>query len=856
MSAGRIVIDAILNKDGAEKGLSELQKSLSSSGDKMKETGKSLTKGITLPLLAAGGAGFKFALDQETAFAKVSTLLSGSEKEMNAYKDTIRNASSDMGVAFDEYAESVYGSISAGIDAGHAIDFVADNVKLARGGFTDTATAVDLTTTVMNAYGMEIEDTQRIHDVLINTQNKGKTTVDELASSMGKVIPTADAQNVSFEQLSSTYAILTARGIATSEAGTYTNAMLKELGKSGSDTDKILRDKTGKGFAELQAEGYTLTDTLGILDEHAKENNITFGDMFGSGEAATAAMTLMSDGGEGFVEVLASMDDAAGATEEAFNKMSETTSQKMTDAWVKIQNTLAQVMDLVLPLVADLADAIGDMVSKIADWFSSLDPFWQKFTLGALAIAAAIGPILVVLGMLVNAFATLLPIFVAVGKGIMFLVSVKGILILAVIALVVAIVIYWDEIKAFTIMIFTAIADFFIMIWDWIKEIWNISIEWLTEFIQSSWEWIQETTMAVFEAISEFFSMIWNAIVETVMAIIQPFIDGILNLWSHMSDGINQVMQGLKIFFTSIWEIIKNVFLGALLLIINLVTGNFTEMRSNATAIMENIRAAIRGVWEGIKTIFSGALAVVLGFVRGSFENMRSSISSLMTSIRSTISSIWSGIRTFFTTTLSNIVSSVRQRFSDMVNAVKERITSVKETITDGLNQALEFLRSINLFDIGKNIIQGLIDGISGMFGKVKEKISGITDMIPSTIKSILGIKSPSIVMRKEVMEEGVESGLLLGMEDTEKSVSQSASSLANSIIPDVGKPGIRSLSRSSERVGQAGPNNSKMEALLEKIAGSNQVVVLDSGALVGGTYNEYDRFGGNKTEVNERWGR
>ncbi|WP_330639366.1 phage tail tape measure protein, partial [Clostridioides difficile] len=115
-------------------------------------------------------------------------------------------------------------------------------------------------TTIQNAYGMSQKDMAHVSDVLIQTQNKGKLTVDELASSMGKIIPTAKSLNVSVEQLGAGYAILTAKGIASAEATTYMNAMYNELGKSGTKVDKILKKLTDKGFADLQKEGKSTAD--------------------------------------------------------------------------------------------------------------------------------------------------------------------------------------------------------------------------------------------------------------------------------------------------------------------------------------------------------------------------------------------------------------------------------------------------------------------------------------------------------------------------------------------------------------------------------------------------------------------
>ena len=111
----------------------------------------------------------------------------------------------------------------------------------------------------------EAEKVTDVSDMLIQTQNLGKTTVDELSSSMGKVIPTANSMNVGLDNLCASYSIMTAKGIATAESTTYINSMLNELGKSSTTVGGIIKDKTGMSFQECMASGMSLGDVLQIL---------------------------------------------------------------------------------------------------------------------------------------------------------------------------------------------------------------------------------------------------------------------------------------------------------------------------------------------------------------------------------------------------------------------------------------------------------------------------------------------------------------------------------------------------------------------------------------------------------------
>ena len=237
------------------KRISQEMETTAKVGEKFSKAGDLLTKGLTLPIVGVGAATTKMAVDFESSFAKVSTLLDSNVVDFAQYKNELLNASSETKVAVDEFSEAVYSSISAGVDQKEAIQFTTDAMKLAKGGFTDGAKAVDVLTTAINAYGLQASDATRVSDLLITTQNLGKTTVDELASSMGTVIPVANASNFSIEELSASYAQLTKNGVATAESGTYLKAMLSELSKSGSIADITLRELTGKGFADLKKEG-------------------------------------------------------------------------------------------------------------------------------------------------------------------------------------------------------------------------------------------------------------------------------------------------------------------------------------------------------------------------------------------------------------------------------------------------------------------------------------------------------------------------------------------------------------------------------------------------------------------------
>ena len=303
----------------------------------------------------------------ETSLAKVGTIADLGKLSIQKLGSQITDMSNTMGIAATDIAEATYQAISAGQDTANAVAFAGQAAKLAAAGFTSTTSAVDILTTALNAYGLSADQATHVSDVLLTTQNLGKTSVDELSSSMGKVIPLAAAYNVSVENLSSGLAVMTANGIATAEATTYTKSMLNELGDTGSSVGKILQQQTGKSFAQLSADGKSfaqlsadgksLGDVLQVLYDSVGDDGTAFAGLWSSVEAGTGALSLVSGGADKFNGVLGQMVDSAGATDTAYQTMTDTFQHSMESLQTTAEN-----------LSIDLFEAMEPGLKEAANW--------------------------------------------------------------------------------------------------------------------------------------------------------------------------------------------------------------------------------------------------------------------------------------------------------------------------------------------------------------------------------------------------------------------------------------------------------------------------------------------------------
>lgn len=378
------------NLDEAAEAARKASEEVEKFGDKSEETGKqseeSSKKGrdgikeLQGVLASAGIAatlneiknGFfdcsEAAAQFETSTAMVATIADTSQKSLSSISKEVRSYSNETGEAASDMAEATYQAISASINTADAAAFAGTATKLAVGGFTSATTAVDVLTTAINAYGLAASDATQLSDYLITTQNLGKTSVDQLAQSVGNVIPLASAYNVQMDNLSSAYAVLTANGIATAESGTYLKSMLNELGDTGSGVSEVLLNSTGKTFAQLMEQGYSLGDVMAMLGNAVDGDSTAFNALWNSTEAGIGALSLFNAGADKYNSVLESMRTSAGATEKAYSTMADTTDkskQRMENAF---NNLKISVGDVLNPALTQVYEGFTNVFAGMSDF--------------------------------------------------------------------------------------------------------------------------------------------------------------------------------------------------------------------------------------------------------------------------------------------------------------------------------------------------------------------------------------------------------------------------------------------------------------------------------------------------------
>ena len=709
-SVGAVALDIVMGKNTvsnvAKQAIQDVQKTFNDSsatiGNKASAVGTACKNiGASLaPVSIAAQAVIKGTADAamsfETAIAQVETIAGDASVKykgsMMDMSDAIMQLSSDTGIAAEDIALATYGAISAGVDTSKSVEFVATANALAVGGFTDMATSVDVLTTTLNAYGDKAGTAESISDKLITTQNLGKTTVNELASSMGKVIPSASAYGVSIDNLCASYVAMTKGGIATAEATTYMKSMLNELAKSGSTVGQILQEETGQSFGQLMASGMSLADVIDILGQSVGGDSEKFAQLWGSTEAGTGALSILNGGTADFNNILIAMGDSTGAASSAMDKMNDTSAHNMQIAMNDMKNAAIELGGAFAPVLSGLAS----VVSGVAKAFGSLPSPVQSVIASIIGVIAVISPLLIGIGSLITAIGQIAPIigvaksaFAAINA--VMLANPIGIVIVAITALVAGFIYLWNNCESFR--------NFWINLWENIKLVVSTAVQNVKNFLSGIVDFVRNN---------------WQALLTLL---VNPFAGAFALLYNNCAsfrNFINTFLNNLKTVITSVLTAVKSFVINA----------------------VNTIRNTVSNVLSSIKSAVSNGINNVYNTIRNGLNNAVNFIKGLASQAYSWGSDLIDGIARGIKNGISKITGAVK----DVANTIKSYLHfSVPDVgpLTDYESWMPDFIQGMAK-GIDDNKYR-LVDAVQSMAGDMKLTMP----MSAPMLKNVGGYNAP-----------------------------------------------------------------------------------------------------------------
>jgi TP901 family phage tail tape measure protein len=361
----------------------------------------SITGGILkmdAALIALGATFVGFSTNEAGKFAdatnEIYTLISATPAEFERFKGDILDYSRESVQSIEEINGAVYSAVSAGVKYTEALDLLRVSEKLAVAGKADlNATTVVLAST-LNAYGEGVDKARAYSDALFTTVKLGQTTLPELAQSLAQVTGIASSSGVPFETLTAAIADLTAKGLPTAQAVTGIKAALSNIIKPSVKAMEAAKE-LGVQFdvAALQSKGFE-----GLLQDVAKAtggNTDQMARFFGSVEGLNAVLALTKNAGQDFIDKLEQMRKAAGATEDAYGKMSNNFALINQNIANNVKATLVEVGERLLDEYGDIAKSVSSLFTQVGKGIDAgaFDPLFNMLERAAAEIAVTIAEV-------------------------------------------------------------------------------------------------------------------------------------------------------------------------------------------------------------------------------------------------------------------------------------------------------------------------------------------------------------------------------------------------------------------------------------------------------------------------------
>jgi TP901 family phage tail tape measure protein len=368
-------------------------------GRSVSKFGKSMTVGVTLPIVGVGVAATKMAMDFDESMTKIVSLVGLSRDQVQEMRGDVLRLAGETAKAPQELAEALFVVTSAGLRGADAISALEMSAKAGAAGLGETKDIARAVSGALNAYGTETLSAARATDIIVATARAGNFETSQFAASLGNVLPFAKQAQGSMEDVGGAVALLTRTNGDAAKSLTQVSALFGAFVSPTKQAQKILASiglTAGDVRDSIGQKG--LAATLQDLDKRLDGNREKMGDLLGRKEAQSAAFQILDADAASLAETFGVVTDSVDMTGEAFGVTSDTASFKMRAALTGIKTSLIELGEVIAPFVAQFADKI----KQLTDSFAALSPQTKQFIVQGLAIAAAIGPVLLIVGKLIT----------------------------------------------------------------------------------------------------------------------------------------------------------------------------------------------------------------------------------------------------------------------------------------------------------------------------------------------------------------------------------------------------------------------------------------------------------------------
>lgn len=684
--------------DTASKNIAtKIGNNLSSAGKSLTSAGSTLTKSVTVPIVGAGTAVVKLSSDFESAMSKVSAISGATGSDLDALNQKAQEMGAKTKFSATESAEAFTYMAMAGWKTEDMLQGIDGIMALAAADGLDLATTSDIVTDALTAFGLSASDSGHFADVLAKAASNANTNVTLLGESFKYAAPVAGALGYSAEDTAIALGLMANAGIKGSQGGTALRSSLSRLIKPTDDAAALM-EKYGLSMTNADGSMKSLGQVMDMLrnnmgDLTEAEQAQAAATLFGQ-EAMSGMLSIINASDKDYEKLTSAIYDADGAAQEMADTMLDNLGGQLTLLKSALEGLAIQFGEILLPYIKQFVTWLQNLTQKL----QNLTPEQKEQIVKWAAVAASIGPVLLVVGKLVTGIGGLIT---TLGKIPGAVSSISG----GMTKLV-------TGFKNIGEGITLAKAGFPGMAAQASKL--GAAIGGITAPVAA--------VIAIIAALVAAFATLWKTNEE--------FRNKMTSIWNEIKetiggfcDGIVERINSLGFDFQNITEVLWSIWKGFCDLLAPVFTGVFQYIADTIGVVLD----VILGIFDVFISIFKGDWEGAWEAVKGIFLSVWNYIKDWFTNILNTIGGVLDAVCGWFGTTWENTWNSIKQFFIDIwngiVNFFSNVISSIKMAVSNFITTIVNFFAQLptNIANFITNAYNSVVTWVSNMIAKARE---------------------------------------------------------------------------------------------------------------------------------------
>ena len=711
---------------------------LQSAGKSMTSAGSTLTKTVTTPVLGLGTAAVKVTSDFESAMSKVSAISGATGGDLDALNKKAQEMGAKTKFSATESAEAFTYMAMAGWKTEDMLSGIDGIMSLAAADGLDLATTSDIVTDALTAFGLSASDSGHFADVLAKASSNANTNVSMLGESFKYAAPVAGALGYSAEDTAIALGLMANAGIKGSQGGTALRGSLTRLIKP-TDEAAVLMEQYGLSMTNADGSMKSLGEVMNMLRDklggltEAEQAQVA-AQIFGQ-EAMSGMLAIINASDSDYAKLTDAIYDADGAAQQMADTMLDNLSGQLTLLKSALEGLAIQFGEILMPYIKQFVTWLQNLTQRLQE----LTPEQKEQVVKWAAIAAAIGPVLMVLGKLTTSVGSIITTFSKIPGA---LVKAKSAFtavsaaIGGISAPVVAVVAVIGVLIAAFANLWKTNEEFrnkMTAIWDGIKSKFEsfaqgivdrlnalgFDFENFGEVVKAIWDGFCSLLAPIFEGVFNQVSVILGSVLDALTGIFDVFIGIFTGNW-------DQAWQGVKEIFGAVWDLIKGTFESWTIAFKGIADTVLGWFGTTWDETWSNIKQFFVDTWNGITTFFSNVINAIKTAVSNFITTIINFFAQLPTNIANFITNAYNSVVTW----VSNMVAKAREMGQNFLNAVVSFFTNLPYKVGYFIGNTLTNIvlwvgnMVAKAREMGTNFISNVVSFFTQLPGKVLQFIT------------------------------------------------------------------------------------------------------------------------------------